>query len=980
MIVELFEDLAKLAVEEENLLGVVVIVDELGKLLEHAALEPAESDIHILQEMAEFASRSNDHPLWFITILHQEFSQYATRLGRRHQREWTRVQQRFFDVPCLMNDSDSLQLVAAALSSSTNFKVVGNASVRSTAAACSKLAPRGSENDFEETCIASYPLHPVTLVMLPATFRRLGQNERSLFSFLSADEPFSLQDWSRKQVFNARIPPFFRPSDLYDYVSHTLLAGSPNPQMVRQWTEIEDAMSRLGDVAPEELNVVKTIGLMGLIGESSHVSPSRESLELIQEASATRRQKLDRIIKDLESKRLIVFRRFRNAYRLWEGSDVDIGERISDAYQALPPHSVALTVAAELCPAPPLMARKHSFRTGMLRFFSVQPASAATLPVAMSAKTEADGRVIQCLVESEEECELAQTAARGVNNPSVIVLVGKSSDELVETARDVVALEWIKRNTPELEGDRVARQELSERRVEAETAFRAEWSKVFSPGSKHVEVFWHGLELSNLSSKAFASLLSEACDVTFPYAPVVKNELINRRELSSSAAAARRNLVEAMLSSTDQPGLGIIGYPPQRSIYESLLLTSGMHTDIGNGRWAFVRPNDTDLGLQRVWDHIIQSATPKDFKPKPVVDLFDEITRSPFGVADGFAPVLLCACLIANKNTMALYEDGAFIPELTVPAMERLMRKPASFSINQFELAGERSTVIKRFARGFRVEEGVLPVVRALYARMRFLPKYTLITSDLPRQAIEVREVILRAKSPEKLLFVDLPTALGCQPFQANASDNDTNARKNTEVFFDALNGAMASLANCYPSLLHRVKQGILDIFEVSDEQNWTTKLVARATKISDAATDSKLRTLIVRAKDGHLAETEYLESLAAGVVGQPPSQWGKSDEEAFTRLIPHLRSLIHAAESVLHVSDVLDEGEEGLQLSISNNRGEVTSRLVRYSSAERDEIQRAVKILEQAGTTVNRRLLLAAFMESAKNLIAESESRQENS
>ena len=52
-VVELFEQLARLSVKEDGASGIIIIVDELGKLLEHAALQPEESDLHILQEMAE---------------------------------------------------------------------------------------------------------------------------------------------------------------------------------------------------------------------------------------------------------------------------------------------------------------------------------------------------------------------------------------------------------------------------------------------------------------------------------------------------------------------------------------------------------------------------------------------------------------------------------------------------------------------------------------------------------------------------------------------------------------------------------------------------------------------------------------------------------------------------------------------------------------------------------------------------------------
>jgi hypothetical protein len=242
-IVALYEDLAKLSVQENGALGIIVIVDELGKLLEQAALKPEESDLHLLQEMAEAASRSNDYPIWFITILHQEFSQYASRLGRRYQREWAKVQQRFFDVPCTLDDTDALQLVAAALDSTGKESISGNTQIRASARACKSLAPKGSETDFEKLYVSSYPLHPTTLLMLPALFKRFGQNERSLFSFLSAYEPYSLSDWIQRKEIQVNNPPFLRLPQLYDYAYYTLIGGAPNPQFARMWTEIEDAIS-----------------------------------------------------------------------------------------------------------------------------------------------------------------------------------------------------------------------------------------------------------------------------------------------------------------------------------------------------------------------------------------------------------------------------------------------------------------------------------------------------------------------------------------------------------------------------------------------------------------------------------------------------------------------------------------------------------------------------------------------------------------
>lgn len=972
-VVRVFEDLARLAVTEEESLGVIVIVDELGKLLEHAALEPEESDLNLLQEMAELASRSYDYPMWFITILHQDFSRYASRLGRRHQREWAKIQQRFFEVPCILDDTDALQLVAAALGNSYNALVEGNKRIWKKARACNILAPRALQDNFEELCTRSYPLHPTVLVLLPALFKRFGQNERSLFSFLSADEPHSLSDWLQDQVFNRNAPPFYNLSDLHDYTYYNLFGGSPNQYSARMWTEVEDAITRVGDAPVEEISILKVIGLLSLVGETSRISASRELIRLALASSSFSTDQIDNAIKSLETKRLIVFRRFRNAYRLWEGSDIDITERLSEAYQTLPLQSVTLSVARDLCPSPPLVARRHSFHTGMIRLFSVVPSSSEGLLSNINSKGDSDGCVVHCLVENDEQAEYAVSIAKQTKETSVIIAIGKENDGLAESARDVAALAWVSKNTPSLAGDRIARQELSERRMEAETAFRSEWNRIFDPRSKDFNCYWRGKECKSITSRGFTSLLSDACDATFQYAPIVKNELINRRSLSSAAAAARRNLIEAMILNPEMPGLGITGYPPQKSIYESLLVQSAIHRKSENGRWMFGRPGNSDPGLQRAWDYVMESVGSEELKPKSVAELFKELSSAPYGVATGFVPVLLCACLIVNSSTMAMYEEDAFVPQLSIPVMERLMRRPEQFSVVSFGLDSERSSVVDRFARGFEVENRILPVVRALYARINALPQYTLATRNLSAQAAAVRDTILRAKSPERLLFVELPVAVGCEPLRTSVA-NSMN-KNNVENFFDTLNMAFREFINCYPELLKRIERGILDIFDISqDESDWQAKVVGRASILYNSVIDSSIRTVIVRAQDMQLGEVQYIESVGAGIIGQPPSKWSKTDEDNFTYLVPRLASKLRAAESMQDLNAVLENGEDGYLLTISNKIGESMREVIRFSVADKDKIERLINTLNEFTSSTNRRILLAAVTEIARQLINQGE------
>ena len=968
LVVRLFEDLARLAVLDFGLGGVIVIVDELGRLLEHASHHLEDSDIQVLQELAESAARSHEHPLWFVTILHQAFSQYAVRLGRRQQQEWSKVQQRFYDVPCRLDNVDAMQLVAEALGDSASDIIRGNSKIRTYARSCGRLAVRGLEEDFEKLSLASYPLHPTALVALPALFRRFGQNERSLFSYLSADEPYSLHDFLQSETFDPSNPPMVRLPRLYDYACQTLIGGAPPPSVAHAWAEAEDALARLGDALPAQIEAAKSIGLLGLIGESCRLTAAPDALRLALTRPGLQREELDAALQELLVKSIIVFRRVRGCYRLWEGSDVDIDDRLAAANQAIPERSLSFMVARDLCPALPLVARKHAYRTGMLRSFTVIPCESTGLPSAITEPITNDGRIIQCLAETSEQIDEASEALQSIEDPSIITVLARESDELIEAAKDLYALDWVGKNTPELAGDRVARQELNDRRLESESAFRTEWSRLFGPGASEAKWFWCGKELRITCSRELAALLSTACDHTFPLAPVLQNELINRRSLSSAAAAARRNLVEAMITSGHLPCLGIERYPPERSIYESLLAHTGIHSQDAEGQWTFGRPNDTDVGLQAAWDHITAIAQSDELMPQSVSSLFHELSASPYGVADGFVPVLLCANLIANSDTMALYQEGFFVPEFTAPVAELLMKRPEDFSILAYSVSGEREAVIQRFARGFKVTPKVLPVVRSLYQRMGSLTKYVESATNLPEDARAVRDTIAKAKSPERLLFVDLPNAVGCSPFDAS----DVRRNGNIERFFEGINHALSELLACYPLLLDRVRQGLLDMFGVSpDSDDWRNIVSRRAEALAESANSTRLRTLAIRARDRELGETEYIESVGAGIVGQPPNRWTKSDEETFTRLIPVLTAEIRAAESLQDLRNGLPKGEDGYLLSVQLSDGTSLRRLVRFSDAERESVyQKADELMNAGNGDVDKHILLAVLAEVTRRLL----------
>ncbi len=66
-----------ISARNEGYQGVLLIIDELGKLFEYAARYPQRGDVYVLQEIGEYVARSKAIPTLVVGLLHQSFEEYG---------------------------------------------------------------------------------------------------------------------------------------------------------------------------------------------------------------------------------------------------------------------------------------------------------------------------------------------------------------------------------------------------------------------------------------------------------------------------------------------------------------------------------------------------------------------------------------------------------------------------------------------------------------------------------------------------------------------------------------------------------------------------------------------------------------------------------------------------------------------------------------------------------------------------------------
>ena len=960
--------------------GLLLVIDELGKFLEYATHHPAQGDMFVLQTLAEFADRTEDTPLFLLTILHQAFERYAQHAAESQREEWTKVQGRFEDVPFTEPIEQVLRLVGTALENRS--KTTGIVNFNSVIELELKT-PQLDDNELIQLLENCLPLHPTVALLIGPLFRRFAQNERSLFAFLSSSEPHGLQNFLSNQHYDGNHLPTFSLPDLYDYLNMSQGNKLYTSSNSKKWAEIESAITQLSDPSDLTVKMIKTIGLLGIVSEP--IPNLKASEQLLSYALDDGTEGFDTEFAEtlaiLKNRSIIIHRLYSDTYVLWGGSDIDIEAKLHEAETHVGRKVALDTNLSRYMPTRPLVAKRHLFETGTLRHFTVRYTNFENFDANLTEPhDDADGLILYALPATKHETEQLRKKAEKATRKKVLIATPDSIGFLQEAVIEVTRLRWIQQNTPELQNDDIARRELSARLIEAEMDISRQLKTIFSGDSENACVwFYKGKRLNINSQRELNDRLSKICDQVYSKTPIIKNELINRRKISGTVTAARRVLIQAMLENGNQENLGIKGYPPEMSIYRSLLLNTGIHRHKSGNIWQFHRPKTRDkTKMKYTWDEIEKFLTKCESKRQPIVTLYDDLMRKPLGVQSGPRPILLCAALLHYKTEIALYENGSFVADISTPVFERLLKAPEQFELKRFRMAGIRADLFARFLKMLNqpVETENPDLLTIVTPIMRFiaqLPKYTLTTQTLSDAAKNLREVVQKANEPDELLFTQLPEALGFASFGTEETDS-----KVISDFFNTLQDGLSELGSAYEGLLNSLERMLADVFTLeSTAEELRAELAARAEPLLAVAIETQLKGFLIHLySEGH-DFTGWIESIGTFLAKKPPASWIDTDKAQFEINLSQLARQFRHFEAVsFEKGQHAESSGETIRIGITTPHENEHERVVNLTDEEQaNKIEQAItEILDDLDVDKNPELRLAVLARISRKLMQESE------
>lgn len=910
----------------------IIVIDEFGKILEHAAKNNPEKELYFLQKLAEFINVPSRNII-LLTTLHQNFGSYAHSLNETQRNEWHKVKGRFQEIVFAEPVEQLLYLTAKQLDVSKQIYQNTNQEIKSLydLGIRSKILSQGFKISTAE---ALYPLDPISAVCLTLAVQRYGQNERSLFSFLTAKGENSLNDFkpSTLQTYNV--------ANVYDYLTyHFYSAINEMNSDSAGWSALSVAIERIegSNLSVSEitdcLKIIKTIGLInmffnGIVLDEPFLITYGEFALGIANTKET--------IKTLTSQKIIRFATYKSQYILYEGTNLNIENELFKAASIVPTPQLSIEEIAPYIKQKAAIATASYYRTGTPRYFEY---SISNEPTIITAEGDIDGYIHLIFPLSDNESEVIDMSKSKAAGASIYGYF-KNTEAITKHLHEIKKLQYVIENIAI--DDRVAIAELEKQKNYEINLLDDAINICLTGGDENVVWYFCGQTIAINSMRDFNKLLSHVCDVVYCKTPIIRNELFNRQKLSSAISLARVNLLDAMLNHSDEDAFGINGFPPEKTIYFTLFKESGIHRKDENGHWILGAPTEPEL--KTLWSVSIDFIYSSVDKPRKLSELTKILKSAPYKLKQGVIDFWIPIFIYINQQDFALYNGNTFVLNINKEVFELIQKRINDFSIKGFKVSGVKLEFFKRYRQFLRKDDSVsvsstslIDTVKPFFHFYRGLNSYAKSTRKFDSAyTAKFRDVLSNAEDPAKTFFEDLPAALGYK---------DLNSDEFVAQYLNLIRNAVRELNSCYDNFIDRIEEEIIAHLGLPNDYGaYKEILESRYNSIDPRILTPKTRAFLDRIVAPSETKREFIEKLAIVITDKRLDETKDSDEPL---LIHQLLHILSELERYSAISDVQSENDaEAFSFELASNQGKFS--ISQTYRLPKNKVEKAEKIVEK--------------------------------
>lgn len=681
-VVKMYEQVSDALIQQKSFGGVYIIFDEFSKFLESSAAMTNMQNLKLIQDFAEIAVRSNKMHLCCIT--HKEILDYSQSDSFRT------VDGRFKKVYFIASSEQSYELVSNAITHGEQFDKFYKKHKDYLSSVTQLCQMTGIFNELSDEMYTEilekkcFPIHPLSVFALIHISELVGQNERTLFTFLSQSEEHSFQSFLAQYPIS-RECALLTPEWIYDYFSELFRVEVFNPKIHSIWAKTQSAVRKCEN--EEQIKLIKILAVCKIIA-----SDTFEATDMNLKAASNFNDDIYRNTVDSLASLHIITRRRDGTYEFLTANGVDIKKNIRNLIEqglvkVNRPHTLK-----EAYSTPFILPRQHNAKMHIQRYFVTEFMEASDFwkytGNFSEIKGTADGLLIYLISDTDDDTHNIAGHLHELGlDESIVVCVTEvwKHDDLLKEYQAACLLENQNKDT-----DDHFREELAVYKYDLFKTIREIADQLYSP-SNPAAAYYNSAECLDEITKPLLlnRELSNICDRVYPTTPDINNEMINKNRISAQIRKARIKAIDWILSHTDDIPV-MDGYGPEVSILRSAIMVKHLN----NSNYS------NDESLNAVINAVNRTITEAENKPVSFGVIYKTLCSSPFGMKKGTIPVYLAWCIRKNQDAIVLSFKGKEI-QISGDTLSQIEVDPKNYTIYVEKGTQEKETYLEGVISAF---------------------------------------------------------------------------------------------------------------------------------------------------------------------------------------------------------------------------------------------------------------------------------------
>jgi KaiC/GvpD/RAD55 family RecA-like ATPase len=763
--------------------GLLVLIDELGKVIEYASEKYLDSDIHALQDLSEYVNKQSNIRL--VVALHKSFKDYVQNTTYISFTEWDKIQGRFDNI-IFQDDFYELMHIfeeAIKIDSIESMKSV-NKKISSIFDAYKKNVPNKVISVDSSSLAKLAPLHPFSSLVLFHIFSKHFQNQRSVFSFLSAQEPYSFQSFISKEMSGKSL---YTLDMLFDYINYISNSYAVNMVDKESWKLANEYLDSANILTQIQQKIIKSIAIISSFGLENLIQLDKKTFELAFQNS----QNIEIEIKELESRGLILYKRVTHSYALIEETSINIDEELTTIIK----NQIKIDykeVINKIIEQDVVLAKRFHIETGTAKFFTKE-----FIDANISKSNNSKFKLVYVGSEVSEK-DILEVSKKNKYSIYIPVSLTNQIKSLIDYSLAINSL----LNKKEI----LSNQRLQKILQGMYNTNKNEINKILDIKE---ELFYAG-ESVLYSSEKLQQTISQILEITYPQMPRIINDLVNPIQHESTVPNGMKKLFEHMINNAESKNLAIEKLPPQMAIYLSVIKQAGFHT-FKDGKWSLTNPNEGSFSY--IWKKLLDYI--KSNQNVNIDSVVDMLKLEPYGLNEDASKFVLFIFLIINEPNIHFFREKTYQFDFDIDQVMDIWKNSKMYTVKWYKLSKDEETIfanyIQIFDKYFETnysKENIKYIFQKLSSKFMALPKYCHQTKKLSEKAIALRSALIASKEPHSTFFKLFPEALNYKNL------NESNVNNFITEFKLAFNEIVFS----YKEMALTLEEVIAEAFDLSSK------------------------------------------------------------------------------------------------------------------------------------------------------------------